>query len=69
VAISANAAVRDDPVPMDDTALSGPGFEVNAHCQGVFHTPHGRRIDHTEEYEEEPLQSSDRHQSDIKTNA
>jgi hypothetical protein len=49
VAISAKAAVRDDPVLMDVTPLGGPGLEVNAHCQGVFHPTTLKN------YEEEPF--------------
>jgi hypothetical protein len=36
VAVSAIAAVRDDPVLMDIPSPSGPGIHVNAHGQGVF---------------------------------
>ena len=45
MAVSANAAVRDDLVLMDVTAPSGPGFEVNAHSQGVFRAPTGAGFD------------------------
>jgi hypothetical protein len=44
VAVCVNAAVRDDPVVMDDPSPSGPGMHVNAHREGVFRAPSSERF-------------------------
>jgi len=46
MAISAAAAVRDDPVLIDVPVPSGPGLLVNAHRQGSVPRTHRNRFRH-----------------------